>query len=189
MESKKSKKKPTKRWSNFLKVLIFMGTIAIIAYLLPTHESFKYQFELGKPWSYDLITATFDFPIYKDEIQIRHEKKVALKRLIPFYNVDTTLVTKQFDHFKKDCFNPLYEGTYIEVVAWKHWRNLYETGIISTDQLQKLSDENIQEIHLVFPDKTVYKRNVDKLLTPQSAYEKFTNASIANINLYNSNYI
>ena len=49
------------------KVLIFIGTVAIIVYFLPRDGKFNYQFDIDKPWKYGQLMATFDFPIYKDD--------------------------------------------------------------------------------------------------------------------------
>ena len=52
-------------WQHIIKTLIFICAIALIVQLFPTTNHFKYHFEIGKPWRYELVTASFDFPIYK----------------------------------------------------------------------------------------------------------------------------
>ena len=46
---------------------IFLAAVAVIVYFLPKEGTFNYQFDINKPWKYGLLTASFDFPIYKDE--------------------------------------------------------------------------------------------------------------------------
>ena len=54
-----------------LKIIGLFACLSIlIVFLYPAEDTFKYQFEVGKPWSYELITASFDFPIYKNEQQL-----------------------------------------------------------------------------------------------------------------------
>ena len=60
-------------------MILFSSVIAIIIQLFPTENKFKYHFEVGKPWSYELITASFDFPIYKNELIVEKEKSELLK--------------------------------------------------------------------------------------------------------------
>ncbi len=176
-----------KKLNTFLRALTFIGTIAIIAYLLPTQNTFKYQFELGKPWTYDLITAPFDFPVYKDEFVVRKERKEVLNQLIPFFAMDTALMHSQFDRFLAAIEDR--EDAYPKEIIWSKWKEIYQTGILSADQMAKLKHDNIHEINCVLPDKVVHKIQTDRLLTPKNAYELMINTeglnlSGSNINLY-----
>ena len=42
---------------NLLRTLLFIGTVAIIYLFLPSSDTFKYSYSLGKPWNYSLLTA------------------------------------------------------------------------------------------------------------------------------------
>ncbi|MDX9748946.1 MAG: HDIG domain-containing protein [Paludibacter sp.] len=174
-------------WHNVLKGSIFLGVIAVISYLLPSQNSFKYQFEIGKPWSYDLITASFDFPIYKGEVQVNKEKKSLLKDLLPYYKKDTTVSKRQFNRFvadyKKSTGNDLPEGNLIR----QSWDGIYQKGIISAEQLQHLQMEQITRIHCITPDKVVQTMDLSEIFTPKSAYEALTRQtpfSVTNYNLH-----
>jgi len=174
-------------WHNVLKGSIFLVVIAIISYLLPNQNTFKYQFEIGKPWSYDLITASFDFPIYKGEVQVQKEKKSLLKDLIPYYKKDTTVSERQFTRFmadyKKSTGNDLLVGNLIR----KSWDEIYQKGIISAEQLQHLQLEQMLRINCITPEKVVYMMELNEVYTPKSAYEALirqTPFSVTNYNLH-----
>ncbi len=172
-----------------IKLLIFLGVILIISYLLPNQNRFKYFFEQGKPWSYDLIMAPFDFPVYKSEKQIQQEKTKLLEGFIPFFKVDTTVVSSQLDKFLKD-YQTEYQKTpekfsYLE----KKWRRIYDSGIISTAHYQKYRDQKITEINCIQPNKVINIQKLENLFTPKSAYQYLmqdapTEFSTYNINLY-----
>ena len=51
----------------FYKCLIFIVTVSVISYFMPKEGKFNYDFEPDKPWTYGLLQAPFDFPIYKSE--------------------------------------------------------------------------------------------------------------------------
>ena len=60
-------------------VLSLLALAAIALYLFPKYSTpFKYHFEVGQPWGYGLMTAEFDFPIYKTDEQIAAEQAEAL---------------------------------------------------------------------------------------------------------------
>lgn len=174
-------------WHNIAKGSIFLGVIVIISYLLPNQHSFKYQFETGKPWSYDLITASFDFPVYKDDEQVQEEKKNLLKDFIPYYKVDSTVAEKQFKRFvteyEKNTGGPLLLKQYIR----RNWDEIYGKGIVNPDQLQSLLTANTVRINCITPDKVIHSRNVSDLYTPKTAYEALTEKipfAIGNYNLH-----
>ena len=56
------------------KILIFVITVVAIVYFLPKGSSFNYQFEVNRPWRYGLLQASFDFPIYKNDAQVKKEQ-------------------------------------------------------------------------------------------------------------------
>ena len=69
------------------KIGLILCIIAIIVQLFPSQNKFSYQFEIGKPWSYELITAAFDFPIYKNDHEIENEKKILLKDFNSYFSL------------------------------------------------------------------------------------------------------
>lgn len=69
-------------------VLSLVALAAITLYLFPKYNTpFKYHFEVGQPWGYGLMTAEFDFPIYKTDDQIAEERADVLKDYAPCYNI------------------------------------------------------------------------------------------------------
>ena len=65
---------------------------ALCIYLCPRYTNpFKYDFEIGQPWGYGLVTAEFDFPIYKNDAQLQLEYQQVLQDYTPCYILDTTI--------------------------------------------------------------------------------------------------
>ncbi len=82
--------------SRTLKTLLILAAyiaIAVLtAYLFPRYNNaFNYHFEVGKPWGYDLVTAEFDFPIYKMDAEVQREQEEAVRNVIPCYIKKTDL--------------------------------------------------------------------------------------------------
>ena len=58
----------------------------LTVYLFPRYNNaFNYHFEVGKPWGYELVTAEFDFPIYKTDEEIRQQQLEAIRNVTPMY--------------------------------------------------------------------------------------------------------
>jgi putative nucleotidyltransferase with HDIG domain len=159
----------------------------LITYLFPNEDTFKYQFETGKPWSYDLITSSFDFPVYKSETVLKHEKEAILKDFKPYYQFDTTAATIQFNRFSGDYVKNAGSRYPKEHEILNGLKKIYARGIISAENLQKLKEENITEINCIYPDKVIDKININDLYTPKSAYQKFMEEASGEMNTYNLN--
>ena len=74
-----------------LQIVALLALAAWTIYLVPKNTNpFKYHFEVGQPWAYGLITAEFDFAIYKTDAQLQAEYGQVLRDYTPFYTVDTS---------------------------------------------------------------------------------------------------
>ncbi|MEG2514917.1 MAG: hydrolase, partial [Bacteroidaceae bacterium] len=73
------------------KTLIFVATVTVIVYFLPREGKFNYQFDINKPWKYGLLTASFDFPVYKDETLVKQEQDSILALYQPYYLLDNKI--------------------------------------------------------------------------------------------------
>ena len=77
-----------------LQIVALLALAAWTIYLVPKNTNpFKYHFEVGQPWAYGLITAEFDFAIYKTDAQLQAEYNQVLRDYAPFYTVDTSVNT------------------------------------------------------------------------------------------------
>ena len=55
---------------------------------LPNEGKFNYQFDINKPWKYGLLQASFDFPIYKNDLQVQKEQDSILADYQPYFQID-----------------------------------------------------------------------------------------------------
>ena len=65
---------------------VFVILAAVIVLLFPRYNnSFRYHYEVGKPWGYATLTADFDFPIYKTDEQMEKDQQQLLSTFAPSY--------------------------------------------------------------------------------------------------------
>lgn len=169
------------------KIGLFVCLIAIIVQLFPTENKFQYQFEIGKPWSYELITASFDFPIYKNDFQIKTERNELLKSYTPYFKVDTTLAVTQFnklsgDYIKTNGVPPLYQD-----FIRKKFIEIYNKGIMSAADYNNLTQSTKAEINCIYPNRVKKTLSIDNIYTPKSAYEEFVKGAPELVKTYNLN--
>ena len=71
-------------------VIFRLGAVALLAtvivLLFPRYNNtFRYHYEIGKPWGYTTLTADFDFPIYKTDEQLEKDQKQLLSTFAPIF--------------------------------------------------------------------------------------------------------
>ena len=72
--------------------MIFMIAILLITYFFPRQGKFQYSFSEGRPWRYGLLTAPFDFPVYKSPEQLKREQDSILVYFEPYYLIDNQVM-------------------------------------------------------------------------------------------------
>lgn len=163
-----------------IKCAIFLVTVSIITYFMPKEGKFNYQFELNKPWKYGLLQASFDFPIYKAEEQVKAEQDSILQFYMPYYQINTTTSKEVIQKLRKDYSNnqtlKFYSGYYKHVESLLN--EIYDTGIIASTDLNQLMQENISTVQVVNNNIAV-QRDLNELYTIKEAYEKLIYADTA----------
>lgn len=125
----------SKAFDNIIKVCIFICLVAIIVEFFPHQTNkFKYNVEIGKPWGYELVTAEFDFPIYKTDEQVAAEKSMALQQeYVPCYrfiggeNIDMLVISiEEMEKLKKNSLAA------IQIVDNQHTLSTYKISDLHT---------------------------------------------------------
>ena len=173
--------KTSKRFSykNLIyKSLIFIATVTVIVYFLPNEGKFNYQFDINKPWKYGLLQASFDFPIYKNDIQVQKEQDSILADYQPYFQIDKeaekNVLSKLREDYNKTLRHSLPGTDYVRYIE-RTLKALYEDGIIAGNDLKRMEEDSIIAIRLV--DKNVAtSRFIDQLYTVKEAYEYLLNA-------------
>ncbi len=108
-----------------LKILIFIAAIAVVIWVSPKDSIFKYEFQVGKPWSHGDLIAPFDFAILKTTQQIENEKKEIRDAFVPYFRYDDEIAENGEEQLIKN-FNS----------AWA--TRPYDTLNVDSSRYQKL---------------------------------------------------
>ena len=160
------------------KSLIFIATVSVIVYFLPNEGKFNYQFDINKPWKYGLLQVSFDFPIYKNDLQVQKEQDSILADYQPYFQIDKeaekNVLSKLREDYNKTLRHSLPGTDYVRYIE-RTLKALYEDGIIAGNDLKRMEEDSIIAIRLV--DKNVAtSRFIDQLYTVKEAYEYLLNA-------------
>ena len=157
---------------NVTKLGLFIALVAIIVQLFPKEKQFKYQYEIGKPWSYELMTAAYDFPIYKTEKQLDADKKELMENYSPYFQVDENVAAQQLNRWRSDW--KLKNNTDPKYFAFveRKLKTIYENGIISSLMYDRMKSKGYKSIVVVKPSRLTENVSIDELHTPKTAYEE-----------------
>ena len=160
------------------KSLIFIATVSVIVYFLPNEGKFNYQFDINKPWKYGLLQASFDFPIYKNDMQVQKEQDSILATYQPYFHIEKNVEKEMIERLREDYNKTLRHslpGTdYIRYIE-RMLKEMYRNGIIAGNDLTRIEEDSITAIRTV-EQNTATSRPVGQLYTVKDAYEYLLNA-------------
>lgn len=181
------------RLQSLVKIIFFLCAITIILQMMPRQNSFKYQFQTGRPWVYELITAPFDFPIYKDAKVYVAERADVLRDFIPYY-VSNKAASRKMMQSVSDYLSKTYSISpackdYVKAQLDK----ICTRGIVSTDEMDSLRIHHYAFVYVVDSLRQSHQIAAQNLFTVKSAYafifnNKPSNVDAKSLNLCNINY-
>ena len=123
-----------------LQFVFFVAAVTLVTYFFPREGKFRYTFQEGKPWKYGLLTAPFDFPVYKDEAVIQQERDSIMLDFQPVFSHNESIEKKSVDDFEKALSN--YTEMSIPPTLRKNLvqalREAYRKGIVSSEAYTRL---------------------------------------------------
>lgn len=134
------------------KTIVFLVAIVGLVFLMPHESKFQYQFELGKPWQYDLLTATYDFPIYKSAEELKNERNAIIESQHPYFDYNEAIKTKVLQELNEKApavMHSLLNSSAKESLPkllYTEIEKLYSAGIMSDDDYLYLINNQIDNI-------------------------------------------
>lgn len=162
-----------------------IGTVIVVVlllvYFLPRETKFGYEYEQGRPWRYNSLIATFDFPVYKTADEVKAERDSALSQFQPFYTEDVQIAQRQIAAFE----TAWRAGRFGDVPAHclnhvdKMLRGVYEAGMVPSADLSQMAKERTPGVRVVEGTEAV-TRPITELYSTRSAYEYIVYADTIN---------
>lgn len=144
----------------------------LLVFFLPRDKKFGYEYEQGRPWRYNSLIATFDFPIYKTQDEVQAERDSAMATFQPYYTRNEAMAQAQLAALRDD----VRQGRLRDVpqaclmhVERELWR-VYQAGIVPSDQLADMMRHSVTGIRLV-EGREALARTLAEVYSTRSAYE------------------
>lgn len=159
-------------------------TVSIISYFMPKERKFNYEFEFDTPWKYGLLQSPFGFTIHKSEQQVQKEKDSLFAFYQPYFfmdkSIEKNMVTKFREDYTKNMKFTLPSTDYLRHIE-RTLKQIYEQGILSSQDVELLKKDKIQNVLLVDKNEATSQK-ADQLFTTKGAYEYLLNADTLHYN-------
>ena len=160
-------------WHDILiRALLVIVTVAIVVWFMPHENTNLYHVEEGKPWKYAELTAPFDFPIYKSESIIKHERDSIMKEYEPYYKYNVETERQMVHKFTTDYADgiPDVPDDFISIIS-NRLHSLYQQGIMESKEYEDLSNDTASMIRIV-NNKQASSVSILEVYSAKRAYEQ-----------------
>ena len=145
-------------------MLLAVGAIALISYFLPKENKIDYNYALGRPWNYSLLTAPFDIPINLDSASAARQRDSINRTFVAIYKHDTSVDRKAILELQQAL-----QGTSLSGQKRNHLiesvRRIYVDGIVDNATYDRIAAGALPEVRFVVnnvaePTSTANMRSV-----------------------------
>ncbi|MDY5858282.1 MAG: HDIG domain-containing protein [Porphyromonas sp.] len=159
--------------SKIIKIAIFFLVAVAITFLIPLKRNSRYQYVNDKPWQGALLTAPYDFPIYKTEEQLKEERDSLQAHLYPVYShqrdVDLLMMQELQDQYHAQL-NEVVPKEYFAYLN-EQLQRAYSQGIIGLNALKELRTQHKLEVLLLSEGNELTRTPITKFRTLKEVHE------------------
>ena len=106
--------------------VLFLAVTILMLVLFTDRNNFRYRYQIGSPWNYETLKATFDFPVLKSDEQLLQEREQKSSQLMDCYRYDGNVINQviaAFSSFGADSLQP---------AVVRSLRHIYASGVVSS---------------------------------------------------------
>lgn len=160
-------------WRNMLtRALLIIGCITLIIWSLPRNDAQNFHYDVGKPWMYGSFIAKFDFPVYKTDEVLQHERDSVMKEFQPYYtlksDVEHNCIAKLQADYKEGFPGLPFE--YVQIITNRLHR-IYQAGVLSTPEYNSMAVDSTTMLRIV-TGKEATSQSISFVYSTRTAYEK-----------------
>ena len=148
--------------------------IVLVSWFFPHNESFRYEYEIGSPWRYGRLTASYDFDIYRSDSVISQMQDSLLRQIVPQYTINPRITDTVMMQLRS-----VQSATSFE--SMRHLRQLigqiYSQGVVSSEEYERLTRLGTRKVCLVTADSSRLVPLTD-LISERKAYQQLSADSL-----------
>lgn len=162
---------------DIFRVFLILLAILLITNRFPRLGAFKYDFEEGKPWRYEDLTAPANFPVLKSEEVLQAEKQEVQNAVPPYYVLKPGIAKSVQQQFIANYSQRLSRFSNDTVFSTHFVVDSVQHITIGTSIIQELYDKGVIDLEkqhqALLPDGQI-NIVIDNAVTPTGLSEIFT---------------
>jgi cyclic-di-AMP phosphodiesterase PgpH len=173
-------------WKQIQIYLLYLVSILLVFWMYPREGKFQYEYSKNRPWKHESLIAPFDFPIYKDELQLEREIDSITKKHTPYFALDTIVSGKVLSELRNDLASNESSGGInlplsrilqrsLEDTLPGLLRDVYNRGVIELHPLIQQKDPEETKV-IVRRRQLADEVLLSNLFTEKRAYEYVLNS-------------
>lgn len=143
-----------------LKLLMLVAVAAIVVYFFPAPGKFRYEYAVGKPWEYNLLTAPFDIPIELDEAQKQAKRDSVEQAFLRVYSHNIWLADNEIRRLNEKLTTTSLPYQLRSAIV-RSLRQVYTDGIVDNNTYDRIRDGKMEKI----------RYNIDNELVEVETYQ------------------
>lgn len=162
----------------FIKILLFIVTIALIVALFPKEYKFRFDFQTEKPWLYEDLIAPFDFAVDKTKEEVDNERKEVISQIKPYFVLKADIaennkkrLLSSFDLYWEQKYGTLENASQMKKNSLNFCLSLYDSifkaGIIEKSEI--IETRGVDFEIMVMNDRIAEETDLGNFFTIQSA--------------------
>lgn len=168
------------KYQSFIYAAFLIVSVAIVYLSMPHSARFNLEYEIGKPWHYDILTAEEDIPIYHTETDIKRIRDSLMRYYQPYYNIDYSARDKAHEYVDKNR-NNLSDIEYKTVLSLID--DIYTQGILNNKTYENYLQKGVKQLLIIDTNSVISRRNTIEIYSSTSAFENLrTQCAAAGIN-------
>lgn len=163
-----------------LRVGLIAACVMLVTWMLPREKRSGFDVKVNKPWIHRQLIADYDFPIYKSDETLAHERDSVERLFQPYYNEDASVGRTQITRFRGDVAEGRLKGmpaALAHVVA-QRLGEIYTAGVVKAEEARALTDSGVTALRVV-RNREAESRELGAVYSTRTAYGYLLNADTA----------
>ena len=161
-----------------VRVALVVCVTAAIVWFMPRDNKPNFKLEMGKPWKYNDLTATFDFPVQKSDSVLNAERALVLRDYEPYYDLNRQTAQKQEQLLSEQIDTILTANEQVlKRIIIRHLHDIYNRGIIDTKDPLASGADTLRTLRRIV-GREATSISASTVLTPRQAYEQMMQDSV-----------
>ena len=160
-----------------LLILLSLVSVLLTVYFMPASHKENYIYNIGKPWTYDVLIAPFSFSIEKSNEVWQQEADSVRTFFAPYFSRNASVgetALADFDRFYTDSLSKLVWEESHKILR-RRLEKVYNDGVISTADEELLSGK---ELFRIYEGNTSSFVQTSSVRSVRDAYRYVTDADI-----------